>query len=110
MPALGQTSFRGRSGKKYRFKVYPLCTRIRKIPGLYVIASRSHDALTGHKHEVLYVGQTEDLSQPFDKHHKAVEFERYGANCICLHADESENSRVVKEQDLVTAMHPVCNE
>ncbi len=110
MPSLGKTTFDGSSGKAYRFTVYPLNTRIRKIAGLYVIANRSHGDAREHQHEALYVGQTEDLSQPFEKHRKAQEFERLGGNCICLHADDSEESRVKKEQDLVAAMHPVCND
>lgn len=110
MPSLGKTTFDGQSGNTYRFTVYPLCTRIRKIAGLYVIANRSHDDTTGHQHQALYVGHTEDLSQPFERHHKAREFERCGANCICLHADKSEDSRMEKERDLVAAMQPICND
>jgi hypothetical protein len=58
----------------------------------------------------LYVGQTEDFSQPFDHHHKAKDFTEQGANCICLQSDGLEESRVAKEQDLVAGLHPVCNE
>ncbi len=110
MPSLGKTTFDGKSGKAYRFTVYPLRTRIRKIAGLYIIANRSHDDSSGHQHQALFVGQTEDLSQPFEKHRKALEFEQNGANCICLHADESENSRIEKERDLVAATAPLCND
>ncbi len=110
MPSLGHTSFDGKSGKAYRFAIYPLRTKIRKIAGLYIISHRTHDGSTGHLYQPLYVGHTEDLSQPFDQHHKALEFERCGANCICLHADSSEDSRSDKVQDLVAAMQPVCND
>jgi hypothetical protein len=110
MPSLGKITFGGKSGKDYRFTVYPLGTKIRKRAGLYVIASRSHDGVSGHDYEAVYVGHTEDLSQPFDRHHKAQEFSRCGANCICLHAEESEESRIEKEQDLVAAMNPKCND
>ncbi len=110
MPSLGKTVFDGKSGKAYGFSVYPLRTRIRKIAGLYVIANRSHDDSSGHQHKVLYVGQTEDLSQPFERHHKAQEFDRCGANCICLHADDSEDSRIEKERDLVASMCPALND
>ncbi len=110
MSSLGKTIFDGASGKTYRFTVYPWGTKIRKVSGLYVIAHRSHDNTSGYQHEAIYVGQTEDLSQPFDRHHKAQEFGQHGANCICLHSDDSEDSRIEKERDLVAAMHPVCND
>jgi len=110
MPSLGKTNFDGDSGTTYHFTVYPLGTRIRKLSGLYVIANRSRDEAAGYQHDAIYVGQTEDLSQPFERHRKAAEFERHGANCICLHADDSEDSRREKERDLVAAIHPVCND
>jgi hypothetical protein len=110
MPSLGKATFDGKSGKAYRFTVYPLRTKIRKIAGLFIIANRSHDESSCQQHQALYVGQTEDLSQPFERHHRAEEFKRHGANCVCLHADESPRSRVEKKRDLVAAMRPVCND
>jgi hypothetical protein len=110
MPALGRATFRGKSGKDYQFTVYPLRTKIRKIAGLYVVADRSHEDSSVYRHQALYVGQTEDLSQPFEEHHKAREFERHNANCICFHKEESEDSRIEIERDLIAGMHPICND
>jgi len=62
MASLGKTVFNGGSGKAYRFKVYPLGAKFRKISGLYVISNRSHGANGGYRHAPLYVGHTEDLS------------------------------------------------
>ena len=110
MPALGKTAFKGASGRTYRFRVYALGTRFRKLGGVYVIANRSNGANGGHRHMPLYVGQTEDFSQPFGEHRKASSFMEHGANCICLASDASEESRACKEQDLITAFQPVCND
>lgn len=110
MAALGKTAFKGASGKAYRFKVYALGTKFRKLSGVFVVASRSNRADGGYQHVPLFVGETEDLSQPFEKHRKANAFAENGANCICLLADDSEPSRQTKEQDLVAGLHPTCNE
>jgi hypothetical protein len=110
MPALGKAAFKGASGRAYAFKVYALGTRIRKLSGVYVIATRSNGANGGHRHVPLYVGQTEDLSQPLNEHRKANVFKEHGANCVCLLSDTSEQSRLAKEQDLIAAFHPVCND
>jgi hypothetical protein len=110
MPALGKTAFTGASGKAYRFKVYALGTKFRKLSGVFVVASRSNRADGSHQHVPLFVGQTEDLSQPFEKHRKADDLAQNGANCICLLADDSETSRQAKEQDLVAGLHPTCNQ
>ena len=40
MASLGRKVFKGKSGAAYRFKVFPLGTRFRKISGVYVIANR----------------------------------------------------------------------
>ena len=110
MASLGKAVLKGGSGKTYRFKLFALGARFRKISGVYVITNRSQNAVGRYQHVTLYVGQTEDFSQPFEKHHKAKEFKRHGANCICLQSDNSEDSRRAKEQDLIAAFRPVCND
>jgi hypothetical protein len=109
MPSIGKTAFTGASGKAYRFRVYALGTRFRKLSGVYVVTSRVHKKDGGYRHVPLYVGHTEDFSQPFGKHRKSAEFMQRGANCICLQKDLSEESRAAKEEDLVAGLNPACN-
>jgi hypothetical protein len=108
MAALGKATFKSKSGNAYRFKVFPLRTRFRKLGGIYLIAYRAHSQ-TGHRHKILYVGNTEDFSQPFEKHRKAQDLMRLGANCICVQSDQSKESRQGKERDLIEAFNPACN-
>ena len=110
MPSLGNTTFTGQSGKKYRFKVFPLGTRFRKISGIYVVANRGRANDGRLRHKVVYVGHTEDFSEPMRAHRKADAFAAHGANCICVQSDELEASRVEKELDLVAALSPQCND
>ncbi len=76
MASLGKATFKSKTGNHYRFKVFPLGTRFRKISGIYMIAYRAHGAHGGYRHKVLFVGNTEDFSQPFEKHHKAEDLVR----------------------------------
>jgi len=110
MASLGDKSFRGRSGRTYRFRVFPFGTRFRKISGVYVIGSRLHAADGGNQVIPLFVGHTDDFSQPFDQHRKAQGFAEQGANCICVQRDADKDSRTAKEQDLIAALHPICND
>jgi hypothetical protein len=110
MASLGNTTWKGGSGYVYRFEVYALGTRLRKASGLYIITRRRRHNDGGYRHAPLYVGQTEDLSQPFGKHHKAEVLRQHGANCIFIQSDKSENSRLAKERDLISTLHPVCND
>jgi hypothetical protein len=110
MASLGKTVCKGRSGEVYRLKVYALGTRLRKASGIYVITVRSRNAEGGYRHVPLYVGQTEDFSQPFARHRKAEVFKQHDANCICVQPDASQESRLTKEADLIARYHPVCND
>jgi hypothetical protein len=110
MAALGKATFKDKSGAQHLFKVFPLNTRFRKIGGIYLIAYRGHSNHGGHRHKILYVGNTEDFSQPFEKHRKAQDLMRLGANCICVQSDQSEESRLGKERDLIAAFSPACND
>ncbi len=110
MASLGKTSFKGRSGRQYRFRVFPWGTRFRKVSGVYVVAHRARGNDGGLRHTILYVGHTADFSQPFDQHRKARELAEHGANCICVQSDGSETSRQEKQQDLIDALKPECNE
>ncbi len=109
MPSLGKATFTSKSGNQYRFKVFPLNTRFRKIGGIYLIGHRHNSEQGGHRHKVLYVGNTEDFSQPFEKHGKAQDLVRLGTNCICVQSDQSAESRLGKERDLLATFSPACN-
>jgi hypothetical protein len=110
MASLGRIVFKGKSGNPYRFKVYPLGTRFKKLSGIYIIGTRSHGANGGRRLVPLFVGNTEDFSQPFDNHRKSKEFTDQGANCICLQSDAVEESRLTKERDLIASLQPACND
>ncbi len=110
MASLGNTKFKGQSGNEYRFRVFPLGTRFCKVSGVYLVAYRGRNSKGAARHKILYVGQTEDLSQPFEQHHKAQNLMRLGANCICVQSDTSEKSRVAKERDLLTKFGPAGND
>ena len=110
MAALGKMVFKGKSGKAYRFKVYPLGAHFRKISGVYIVGTRSHGTNGSRRLVPLYVGHTEDFSQPFDQHRKAKEFTQQGANCICLQSDAVEESRQAKQEDLIASLNPACND
>lgn len=108
MPSLGTTTFKGDSGHQYRFKVFPLGTRFRKISGVYVIANRQRDANGQYRHAVVCVGRTADFSQPLLDRDKAGDLTQKGANCVCVQSDGSETSRLEKERDLNARFSRKC--
>ena len=109
MDKIGTFPLTGKSGTKYSFEVYPMDQDFKAIGGVYAITRRQKLGNT-HTHDVIYVGQTSDLSTRFDNHHKADCFSDNNANCICVHTDGSEASRLGKEEDLLKNYSTPCND
>jgi hypothetical protein len=106
MASLGKVTFTSKNGDKHRFKVFPLSTRFRKMGGVFLITRRRHCNQGGYRHKILYIGSTEDFSQPFEAHLKAQTLKRIGANCICVQSDQSQESRQGKQCELIAAFKP----
>ena len=100
----------GASGKKYAFLVYPWGTTFKPIGGVYAVTRATSNQSGGETHTIVYVGQTGDLSERFDAHHKASCFSRNSANRICVHVESNEKTRLTTESDLIAAYNPPCND
>ena len=105
MTPISTLTLTGKSGRQYEFKCYPIGTEFRPVAAVYAVTKRKTD----RTHTVIYVGQTSNLPERFDDHHKAACFSGHGANCICIHRDNNESSRQEKEADLIAAYNPPCN-
>jgi len=105
MASIGEITFQGKSGASYGFTIYNWGTTFEAFGAVYVVTKRASTGYTP-----LYVGQTEDMSERFDNHHKAGCFERNGADSICVRTEESESSRLAIEADLVANYNPICND
>jgi len=95
----------GASGKKYTFYVYPWGTEFKAVGGVYAVLKNN-----GSTNSVIYIGQTGDLSERFDNHHKKDCFRRHGATHIAAFVEGNEQARLAAESDLIAAYNPPCNE
>ena len=95
----------GQSGAVYRYSVYPIRAPFRPLAGNYIFCRRNG---LGHWLAV-YVGQTSNLAERFDDHHKMPCISRYGATHIHAHANAWEADRLSEEADLIRALNPPCN-
>ena len=110
MAELGTLTLTGQSGNKYKFTVYSWGTGFQSFGAIYYISKRTEKPDGTGTHSEIYIGQTGDMSERFDNHHKASCFRQHGVNAISAHGDENENSRLRKEEDLIDALHPPCND
>lgn len=102
----GFIDWEGISGKKYSYGIYPIGTTFKKVPGNYVFAKETKQ----NTFLPIYIGETEDLSERFDNHHKMPCIKRNGATHITVHVGESSTTvRRAEEKDLIDKYNPACN-
>lgn len=105
MAAEGKVTVTGASGTQYEFEVYPWGTSFKPLGGVYLVLRKQ---LTG-KYDLLYIGQTGDLSERFDNHHQAPCFNRNGKTHIAVRLESSEPRRLNIETDLIQGNRTNCN-
>lgn len=110
MAKIADAHFEGRTGR-YNFEVYPIDTVFNPVGAVYIFSKRRMDAVSGKGlHEFVYVGETSSLADRIPSHEKFAAALYHGANCICVHRDENEVSRLAKETDLRAASLTPCND
>lgn len=98
-------SLLGKSGKKYTFDIYTLDTKFNSVGGVYVFI-HLHDSL----YDLIYCGQTQDLSTRFDNHHKQDCIDSHNATHICVMRVDSEVKRTEIETDILANNYFPCND
>ncbi len=96
----------GISGRQYPFEVYPWGTGFNAVGAVYLILRTSQ----GGNYDILYVGQTDDLSTRFNNHHKQPCFDRNRKSHIGVLVEGSERNRLAIEQDLIAKYKTMCND
>lgn len=109
MAKIADATFKGRTGS-YSFEVYPSDTGFKAVGAVYIFTKRTVNAAGKASHELVYIGQTESLKDRIPDHEKWPCAERNGVNCVCVHMDDDEDSRLAKETDLRAANDTPCND
>ncbi len=95
----------GKSGTTYKYWVFPIGHEFGEQPGNYIFAKQE-----GQQWVPVYIGETGDLSDRFDKHHKMSCILENGATHIHAHkSSANEDTRRAEEADLVAGWNPPCN-
>jgi hypothetical protein len=76
---------------------------------VYAVTKRYRNSEGIWSHQVLYIGQTDDISTQFDNHQRASCFSDHDANCVCTFVESDDELRLATEADLISRYHPVCN-
>lgn len=106
MGDLGLHLWTGQSGQKYRYTVYMYGTVFGPGPANFIYV---REARPGH-YVPLYVGQTADLSDPFEDAIAAEGLRQHRVTHIHVrHSDAREEIRRAERSDLISALKPPCN-
>lgn len=102
-----EVTWTGSSGRKYKYRSYPLGTSFTEVPGNYIYAKQT----TPGRWSACYIGQTDNLGQRLADHEKESCAKRYGATHIHVHRNDSgESTRKAEEKDLILGAQPPCND
>ncbi len=110
MGKISDATFTGKSGTQYNFEVYTTDTTFNAVGAVYIFSKRAVGLNGIGTHTPLYIGQTESLAVRIPNHEKWPCVNRNGCNCICVHVDGNEDSRLNKETDLRAAYGTPCND
>jgi hypothetical protein len=109
-------TIKGMSGTSYIFNVYgftkfsDLKDAFKCMPAIYAFTRRFPNSAISFTHDMVYVGETGDLSSRFENHHKQDCIVRSNANCICIHSFYgSLTERLAAEADILNAFDLPCN-
>ena len=106
MADLGIFLWAGQSGQKYRYTVYMFGTAFGPGPANFIFARETRP---GH-FQAIYIGQTHDLSEPFDDPVAAHCLKQNRVTHIHVrHTDAREEVRRAERSDLISACNPPCN-
>ena len=97
---------KGASEASYRFTVFPWGTNFNPIGAVYLILRKE---FSGGKYTILYVGQTGDLSDRFNGHHKQHCFDNNRKSHIGVLREGLESRRLNIESDLIGNYQTACN-
>jgi hypothetical protein len=99
----------GKSGEKYCFQTWPYHTRFRSVGAVFSVTKRLFNNKTFHRasHEVIYIGQTSSMSEPFATLSQLEAFEKHGVNCVCVYRAMDKAQRMNIVEDLMGCQNPI---
>ena len=96
----------GASGETYKYWIYSAGASLKAEGGNYIFARETSPG----QFTPVYIGETSDLSERFDDHHKADCINSAGATHIHAHLNSKKQNRLNEEGDLIAQWKPSCND
>ena len=95
----------GTSQQIYTFDLVPIGTNLGYGAGCYAFVKD----LTNDQYPLIYIGETGDLSERFDSHHKMLCIRSNGATQVGVHRTNSKQAAQNIEGDVLGNYNTFCN-
>src|SRR5262245_36011594 len=96
---------KGKSGTNYTFYYYKWPTSFKKDEAMYFFVKMNNTSVEKY----LYVGETEDLGERFDAHHKMDCITKNGVTHIGAYVQAGKEKRLEVERDILAVIRTTCN-
>jgi len=110
MVSIGKITYKGKSGKEYKFNIYDLKSSWTEDAVVYLVTRAEKKPDGGTTHHLIYIGQTDNLKTQFAYHNKQSCFDKNNANRLCLIMEGNEKTRTSIESDLLANRKTPCND
>ena len=110
MSKFGSLILNGKSGSSYSFQTWPLGTQFRAVGAVFFVTKRYHNQKTTFRranHELIFVGETASMAEPLGPTALLDDFDKHGANCVCVYASNNPVQRRHIVEDLVAGQRPL---
>ena len=105
MASAPELIWRGESRTKYTYRLYEIGAKFKEIPANYIFCKKS-----ANYWKSVYIGETGDLSERFDSHHRWDCIQEEKASHICAHkSSDDKSTRCKEEAGLIAYYNPPCN-
>lgn len=95
----------GKSKRTYKFDLYPKSYSWNSVAGVYLVLRQSMS-----KYDPIYIGETSDLGDRFQNHHKRTCFERNGWTHLGFLHEKNLKKRRAIESDILGNYKWYCND
>lgn len=98
------------AGNAHKFGIYPLRSEFKAVGAVYAISRATIDRSRHEQHEILYIGQTDNLGERMKAHlYSSSWITPSGANRVCVLIVEDQILRSELEASLVKEYQPRYN-
>lgn len=110
MAKFSEVEFKGKSGKIYRFEIYPLDDTFDTVEAVYIVTIMFPNQRGRLGHGTIYIGNTDNMQEWHKSHNKSACFQKENASHVGIYLEPDANEREAIQNDLMQSHNFLCND